>query len=364
MAQDWHLFCRVVDNFGDIGVCWQLARQLHRAHGLQITLWVDDLQAASALWPAIAPNAADQQVAGVRLRHWCEPFPAVTPGQVVIEAFGCHLPDSYIAAMARHRPLWLNLEYLSAEPWVEDCHLSQSPVHGLRKTFFFPGFSAHTGGLLWEPELLALADSPAPGALQPMLDQDQPSAVRVSLFAYENPALPALLTGFSRQPHPVQLLVPAGRILPGVEAWAGAPLQPGRPVQRGALQLQALPFLNQDDYDRLLALCDLNFVRGEASFVRSQMLARPFIWHIYPQADRAHLDKLSAFLDRYLAGADRALQQTLRAAHQHWNDGVQPLPDLLSQLPAWRAHAQAWQRQMVALGNLSANIVHFCSNQV
>ena len=39
----WDIFCRVVDNFGDAGVCWRLARQLADEHGLAVTLWIDDV---------------------------------------------------------------------------------------------------------------------------------------------------------------------------------------------------------------------------------------------------------------------------------------------------------------------------------
>ncbi len=37
------IFCAVVDNYGDIGVCWRLARQLAHEHGMTVRLWVDDL---------------------------------------------------------------------------------------------------------------------------------------------------------------------------------------------------------------------------------------------------------------------------------------------------------------------------------
>ncbi|HET9045379.1 MAG TPA: elongation factor P maturation arginine rhamnosyltransferase EarP, partial [Casimicrobiaceae bacterium] len=42
-AQRWDVFCKVVDNFGDAGVCWRLARQLVAEHDLAVTLWIDVL---------------------------------------------------------------------------------------------------------------------------------------------------------------------------------------------------------------------------------------------------------------------------------------------------------------------------------
>ena len=56
------------------------------------------------------------------------------PGDVVIEAFGCEIPEAFIAAIAqktnehKSRLVWINLEYLSAESYVERCHALPSPV--------------------------------------------------------------------------------------------------------------------------------------------------------------------------------------------------------------------------------------------
>lgn len=151
--RSWDLFCRVIDNYGDIGVCWRLAADLG-ARGQRVRLWVDDRSALA--W--MAPSGAE----GVEVRDWREPLPDAEPGDVVVEAFACDPPASFVAAMARRQPapVWINLEYLSAEPWVERCHglpspQWQGPAAGLRKWFFHPGFTAATGGLLREPGLLA-----------------------------------------------------------------------------------------------------------------------------------------------------------------------------------------------------------------
>ena len=60
----WDLFCRVIDNHGDLGVCWRLARDLV-ARGERARLWVDD---ASALaW--MAPERPDRRY-GVEIHPW------------------------------------------------------------------------------------------------------------------------------------------------------------------------------------------------------------------------------------------------------------------------------------------------------
>lgn len=371
--RSWHLFCKVIDNYGDIGVCWRLAQQLVHQHQRRVTLFVDDLVSFKALCPALNTQLDSQTINGVLVRLWSQPLPQIPPAEVVIEAFGCHLPERYISAMQQTQPIWINLEYLSAESWVEDYHLGQSPVHGLRKTFFFPGFSAHTGGLLWDQALIRLSQqAQAPNwrehFLAPLGLDHQRAELLVSLFAYENAALPDLLNCLKRQPLWVTLLVPEGRISAGVAHWLGETLEIGQKVQRERLTLAALPFMQQAEYDRLLASCDFNFVRGEESFVRSQMLARPFIWHIYPQQDNAHQIKLEAFLDSYLAQAPQPLARACRQAHQAWNQPQVGASDDFSRwlklLPAAQAHARHWQQQQQNHGDLASNLVQFCTNQV
>jgi hypothetical protein len=39
----WDVHCRVIDNYGDAGVCWRLSRQLAAEHALDVTLWIDRL---------------------------------------------------------------------------------------------------------------------------------------------------------------------------------------------------------------------------------------------------------------------------------------------------------------------------------
>ncbi len=99
---------------------------------------------------------------------------------------------------------------------------------------------------------------------------------------------------------PVICMAPQGKLLPQVQTWQA------HHAEQGALEVQYLPFLPQHKYDDLLASCDLNFVRGEDSFVRAQLAGRPLVWHIYPQAEDAHLTKLQAFLELLLRSITHA----------------------------------------------------------
>ncbi|BFM12991.1 elongation factor P maturation arginine rhamnosyltransferase EarP [Simiduia litorea] len=370
----WHIFCRVIDNFGDIGVCWRLARQLAKDHKIQITLWVDDLVSFHKLWPSVDHTLASQTCAGVAIKRWQYPFAETPVGQVVIEAFGCELPTNYLNAMSRSKPIWINLEYLSAEEWVKDYHLNQSPVRGMRKTFFFPGFEADTGGLLWDQALIQLSknshnsDTKTQVVTELGVTNFTSTDLLVSLFSYENTALPELLEALSQHKIPVTLFVPEGRMAAGVAHWLGRPLVVGEQVRKGQLTLNGLKFMDQSQYDQLLAICDLNFVRGEESFVRTQMLAKPFVWHIYPQREETHIIKLEAFLTLYLADAPSEVKSAVLAVSRAWNQphltSKSSWQAALEQLPAIALHAQHWRAKQMLNGDLASNIVHFCSNQV
>ncbi|MFA5916282.1 MAG: elongation factor P maturation arginine rhamnosyltransferase EarP, partial [Burkholderiales bacterium] len=90
--RSWDIFCTVVDNYGDIGVCWRLARQLAAEHGQRVRLWVDDLASLARISPGVVPGLGVQHSRGVEIRWWREPFPAVEPADVVVEAFACNPP--------------------------------------------------------------------------------------------------------------------------------------------------------------------------------------------------------------------------------------------------------------------------------
>jgi uncharacterized repeat protein (TIGR03837 family) len=377
-CRSWDIFCHVVDNFGDAGVCWRLARQLANEYGHEVRLWIDRLDVLHRLWPTVATDVDQQRVAGVEIRRLCTPFPEVVPHDGVIEAFACTLPAPFVTAMARRTPppLWLNLEYLSAEEWVPRHHALPSPHPRLplTKHFFFPGFGRDTGGLLRERGLLERRTAfQADYACQTAFWTDlglpprKPGERRVSLFAYENAAVGELLKVWAGQPTPLTCLLPEGRLLADVEAALGCRLSPGSRVEQGALTLYVLPFLPQDEYDRLLWACDFNFVRGEDSFVRAQWAARPFAWHIYPQEDEVHWVKLNAFLRVYVAGLAPQPAAAVTALWQAWNRQV-------GVAAAWRAceanreplaaHARAWAEELGKQPDLASRLVRFCQETV
>ncbi|MBG6072675.1 MULTISPECIES: elongation factor P maturation arginine rhamnosyltransferase EarP [unclassified Polaromonas] len=321
----WDIFCKVIDNYGDIGVCWRLAADL-ATRGHRVRLWVDD--ACALQW--MAPGGCDN----VRVIAWTPPLAlqaadfALQPCDVLVEAFGCDAAPEFIAACADQqsanglKPVWINLEYLSAEAYVERCHalpsrVQRGPAAGWEKWFFYPGFTAATGGLLREPGLAdrqSRFDAPAWLAAQGITFSREK---RVSLFCYEPGALPGLLKQLAQHGldgEAVRLFVAAGRASHAVKAVFNDEKCLLRNTSgRSQLSISYLPLLTQNGFDQLLWACDLNFVRGEDSLVRALWAGKPLVWQIYPQDDAAHLDKLAAFLDMLEAPA------SLRHFHQAWN---------------------------------------------
>lgn len=337
----WDLFCNVIDNHGDVGVCWRVAAEL-AARGESVRLWIDD--GAALRW--MAPQGAP----GVEVVPWTDPAPDAEPGDVVVEAFGCDPPPAFVERMARRAtpPAWLNLEYLSAEPYVERSHGLPSPVlhgpgAGLTKHFFYPGFTPRTGGLLREQDL-PVRRAAFDRAAWRQRHAIPAGAQVLSLFCYEPPLLAQLLAQLAASGRPTHLLVTAGRAANAVQA-----LHAG---SRGSLHLQFLPLMSQREYDELLWACDFNFVRGEDSAVRGLLAGVPCVWQIYPQDDGAHAAKLHAFLGWLQPPGD------LREFFLAWN-GLSPGPLPPLQPDAWRAAATEALTRINALPELAEGLQRF-----
>jgi uncharacterized repeat protein (TIGR03837 family) len=378
----WDIFCRVVDNFGDVGVSWRLARQLAIEHGKQVRLWLDDLTVFAKLRPEIDPGRDDHRVDGVEVRRLREPCTGEDIADVVVETFGCDPPAAYVERMAARdpRPRWINLEYLSAEDWVEGSHALPSPHPRLPlvKHYFFPGFTAKTGGLLREEGLLRRrdafqSDAGARAAFWKSIVGKAPSenALKMSLFTYAGAPVESLARSCRQHPGPVWLVVPEG----SAAAHLRKQLTPGHRTirrnghsggQRREVEVFDVPFLPQAQYDLLLWACDVNFVRGEDSFVRAQWAGRPFVWHVYPTPDNAHYVKLAAFLARYTAGLERAHAAAVAGLWEAWNRRDDSPPGMadcwaafIARREALQGHARAWCDRLAARPDLAAGLVDF-----
>jgi len=381
----WDIFCSLIDNYGDVAVAWRLALELAREHRIAVRLFVDALPTLARLTRQVDANREMQVVRDVEMRSWKGPHRAVPAaaisgmGDVVVEAFGCGLPAAYLDAMSQRpaQPVWINLEYLSAESWIEGCHglASRQPRLPLTRYFFFPGFTPQTGGLLRERDLFAQRDDfaarhAAHATLWQALGTEAPAsnALKVSLFCYPHAPIATLLDSWAAGRQEVLCVVPEGVAGDALDAWTRtASMLSDRVFIRGRLKLARVPFMTQDDYDRLLWACDLNFVRGEDSFVRAQWATKPLVWQCYPQAAAAHGAKLDAFLARYGGGLPQSAATTYVAFAGNWN-GVRTAPmaweDFAAALPALRTQARDWAAALAAQADLATNLVKFAASRV
>jgi uncharacterized repeat protein (TIGR03837 family) len=360
MRMRWDIFCKVIDNHGDLGVCWRLSTEL-AARGQAVRLWLDDWRALAWMAPQVGADGLGHP--GIEVCPWPQDeatLPAdLVLGDVMIEAFGCDLPDAIVARMQRPcPPCWINLEYLSAEAYVERSHRLVSPVWsgpgaGLRKHFFYPGFTVRTGGLLRQADALvhtaALRAAPRRAAQLNALVADQPITPEalahtrvISLFCYPQSPVQALLNelsvawqqqGQAAGALPWRVLITPGPATAQVQAlqstgahWPGLVLAP-------------LPPCPQEAFDDLLRLSDLNFVRGEDSAVQALWAGQPHCWQIYRQDDGVHATKLHAFMDLWMAAWPHDIKQLTRELWSQWND-----------LPRWQAPDH--QTDLSALGQL------------
>ncbi|BBB67395.1 hypothetical protein UNDYM_3142 [Undibacterium sp. YM2] len=374
-AKSLALFCKVVDNFGDIGICWRMARQLQQEHRIAVTLWVDDLRSFQRICPPVNIDAEVQEIAGVTVRYWRDQqgtFTVADIADIVIEFFACDIPPGYIQAMAQcePRPVWLNLEGLTAEEWVEGCHTlpSPHPSLSLTKHFFFPGFNNKTGGLLREASLdheraAFQADTQAVAAfLQQLgLTETEIKSTKVSLFCYPHAPVADLLKIWQKADQAMTCLVPEGVASEAIAAFLGQASKAGVSGSQGALTVRVLPFIPQADYDKLLWACDINFVRGEDSFVRAQWANRPFIWHIYPQDENLHHVKLKAFLK-----TTTSVSASLVTLSHAWNGVSHPPLDwaeiwqaFQADLPEIAQLSGNWQEKMRENGDMTGNLLKF-----
>jgi uncharacterized repeat protein (TIGR03837 family) len=367
------VFCRVIDFFGDIGVCWRLVRQLHHEFGCKMRLVVDDLKSFKRLVPGIHADAQQQEYDGVTILCWNNTALHAhyhETADAIIEAFACSLPDAVIEKIRASHPVWIDLEYLSAESWVEECHAIPSwhPTTGVEKTLFFPGFTTATGGLTREQGLIARRDifqndSAAQNKWREKhgLPPVQREVTDLSLFCYRQAPLRAFIEAIDQGTTPVRVFATGGV---DEDALRSAGLDRHPSVHR-------IEFLSHDDYDHLLWTCSANFVRGEDSLVRAIWAGKPLFWHIYPQGQDTHLVKLEAFMRRYSANLSAELAASLYKFAILWNVRGRSEEDrLLSQDPDWisllnqvSSGARAWSANLLLQKDLASQLIDFIRQQ-
>jgi len=377
----WDVFCKIVDNYGDIGVCWRLSQQLAHEHHLQVRLFVDDMAAATKIITTLDCTKNKQVISGVVVCHWptLENCSEIRPAKVVLETFSCGLPDCYIPQMVLRNCMWINLEYLSAESWVSDFHAKPSPHPSLAitKHYFFPGFKSDTGGLIRESNLT----DERIGFIKtkekqteywqkidiPKANELGDDAIKISLFCYPQADITSLVSALETANQPISLFIPFNSSITAmIDSMCEAKEKSSKEIHKGNLTIHLLPFLSQADYDHLLWACDLNFVRGEDSWIRAIWAEKPFIWQPYIQTDDTHIKKLNAFLDLYLSAANAEVKSVVYEAQLAWSEVYTstpaPFSRLIKHLAELKVYAIQQTNKLALQSDLATRLVIFSEN--
>ena len=363
MRKHWDIFCKIVDNFGDIGICWRLARQLHAEHGLQVRLWVDDLSNAKAIITNLNIEKNQQICEEIFIEKWDDNADFTKTGEVVIETFACGLPEKYLTAMQAQKSKWVNLDYLSAEKWVDEFHGKPSPQNnGLTRYFYFPGFTEKTGGLIRESDVVLPLESL--NNLCPQVGQGL--SLNISLFCYQYSPVSNLLNALQTINQKIFVHVPQSIIWPKIAEYFGkSSIHEGEILTKNNLTVNFLPFLSQQNYDALLRECDLNFVRGEDSWIRAIWARKPFIWQPYLQTEDTHIKKLNAFIDLFY---DYEQKEVLLKAHEYWaaehafaSDFGAIWNNYFKLLPSIQVYTNSRSSHQAKQTDLATKLVIFCN---
>lgn len=314
-----HLICKVIDFFGDIGVAWRIAKQLKTDFNVEVHLLIDDLITTQRLIPSLNLSLKKQMIEGITIHHCnfdedSESLP--TPPSFVFNLFNIDLPRSYKALIQNEKCKYIVIEYLSAEAWVDDFHLKPSidPKSGLIKTFFYPGFTNQTGGLIREKNLFLHRESfKSTDGRKKFIKSigGDPDMYSISIFCYPTQKIEAFLKLIDSMGIPVQCFI-LRNLLDLLN------------IKKNYKMIRVLPyqFLSHNDFDELLWSCDFNFVRGEDSWMRALWAGKPFIWQPYIQENNIHLIKLKAFLKRYCNDCHEHLSEILIKISEDWSNNI------------------------------------------
>ena len=365
------IFCRVIDNFGDAGVTWRLAKRL-RDLAFPVTLVIDDFKTLGALVHDLDTTKTCADVRGIRIVNWDTFESEVNQGNLetiggtwpnlVLETFGCRLPDAVEKGLCDGlERLYMNLDYLSAEEWVEGSHKiwGLHPSLPIKKLWYFPGFTDKTGGVLIED---GLDEARQQFDRTTWLTQYGAKLDRKTLFFFAYPvnAIDQLAAGLRRLDEPINLLLAPG---------AASDLLAQALEGAQHIHLVRLPFVPQESFDDILRASDAVIIRGEDSFVRAQLAGTPLLWAIYPTEDKAHEIKLDAWLQRFETTFDSTHAEQRDAfdiAARHWVTGHLTPDDFLAwwqALPVQRQAAERWREQLLRRGDLARHIVDEISLQ-
>ena len=291
------VLCKVVDNFGDIGVVWRLCCQLSNQikkenFTSKINLIVDDLASFNKICNSVDVNKSFQIVDNINIFNWndeklCYDEFSKNDGEnlsVILEVFQCGRP-SWMEKILFEDKLQrtvkiIMIDYLTAEKYAEDFHCLQSLTRSskVQKVNFMPGFTNKTGGLIIDSEWEQLCD--------------YNNNKTLLCFTYDR-NWDALANACKKSNYIEKVLIAPGKGFESLKKSFYSNF-----IKDSNLKIEELSFMNQNEWDKMLKNCGVLFIRGEESMSRACLSGIPFVWHAYPQSDEYQLIKVRALLER------------------------------------------------------------------
>jgi uncharacterized repeat protein (TIGR03837 family) len=284
------IFCDIIDNYGDIGVVYRLSKELSKK-GYNVRIFSNKFSEIEKIIKNFSAKKNFQKLNNIEFINLDEPLQVSYTANIIIESFGCNIPDEYIDKLDEKTKLIINLEYLTAESWVEDFHLKESfsPKSFIKKYFYMPSFTLNSGGIILDNEYLQKVNSIKKdkeyifNSFYKNLGLKYNSEIfYINIFTY-NWNFKNFLNYLIETNKKYCIFILDNRF-------------DGKFILNDKISINYLSYMPQEDFDTWLNISDFNFVRGEESFVRATLSEIPFVWNIYPQENDVHFNKLNAFM--------------------------------------------------------------------
>lgn len=283
------IFCEVIDNYGDAGTAYRLYKEIkNNFKDVYVRLFINKFEEINLI------KNKDEEINIFKY----EEANNLETADLIIECFACNILDKYLDRAYDNSKIWINLEYFSAEDWIEDFHLQESLLSRgkIKKYFFMPGITKKSGGLIVDKEFLETKLKVQKNKTFYLKKYNIPENYDylISIFSYEK-NFDKFIDFLEKSSKKFVILILSEKTQKNFTKYFDKFKKCDR------IEAVNLKFLSLKEYEEILSLCDCNFVRGEESFSRSLILGKPFLWHIYPQENNLHLKKLNDFLKKYYA---------------------------------------------------------------
>ena len=335
------IFCEVIDNYGDVGVAYRLARELKRIYpNKKLRFIINQTEELSLI----------KKKDNITVLTYKDINKIENSADLVIETFACNIPEMYMNIALKSSKLMINLEYFSSENWVDDFHLQESFLGGnLKKYFFIPGLSKKSGGIILDKEFLDRKNKVQENReyYLKQFNINENYDLIISVFSYEK-NFDNFLKTLQELDKKVLLLLLSEKTQKNFIKYFD------NNDYYDKIKAVKLPFFTYDKYEELLALCDINLVRGEDSFVRALLLGKPFLWHIYPQDEDTHIMKLESFLEKYCPN-----NESLRRTFINYNINKDNFSYFFDNLEEIQKYNEKYADYLIQNCNLIKKLINF-----